>query len=135
MSAGNVTVGVELKKKKQIINIFKILFCSINTHGIHSSRPPGVVLDHHMPATVFAYHGSGAKGVTGEVSPRVPAREPLPNFSRKLILHFPESRRVPSDEVTWLVPRLRVAVGQVNTCALFSWFILFSVGKTAAFHA
>lgn len=107
MSAGNVTVGVELKKKqKQIINIFKILFCSINTHGIHSCRPPGVVLDHHMPATVFAYHGSGAKGVTGEVSPRVPAREPLPNFSRKLILHFPESGRVPSDEVTWLVPRL-----------------------------
>lgn len=58
------------------------------------------------PPRVFAYHGSGAKGVTGEVSPHVPAREPLPNFSRKLILHFPESGRVPSDEVTWLVPRL-----------------------------
>lgn len=50
---------------------------------------------------------------------------------------FPWLWKVPSDEVAWLVSRLWAEVGQVNTCALFAWFIFlffsFYNGKSCSF--
>lgn len=82
MSAGNVTVGVELKK--YIINIFKILFLLRNIRGIYSSRPLGVALDHHMPATSVSLPRERSEGRDGEVSPHVPGRASLPETHSSL---------------------------------------------------
>lgn len=117
--------------KKHTINIFKILFLLHNIHGIYSSNPPSKVLGHPV-ASLWEQ----SKGSDGKEAPQdIPGNELLLGFSWKLILYIPELGRVLSDEVTWLIPRLWAAVGQVNTCALFTWFIWFSMGKTAAFHS
>lgn len=88
--------------RKHTINIFKGLFLLHSVCGTHSSKPCSTGLGRHVPWLWEQGKGSDGK----EASQHRPGNEVLLGFAWELSVRFPEFRRLPSDAVTWLVPRL-----------------------------
>ena len=126
--------------KTHTINMFDILFMLYSIHGLCSFKH--LVLDHPWPSPSVSFPLAmgmeSRKWVTGQRLLNTHPGTSLSWVSPETHSSFPWLWKVPSDEVTWLVSRLWAEVGQVNTCALFAWFIFlffFLMGKAAAFHS